>query len=101
MLEYSGYTVVLAPDGREALAIFQQQREMLDLVLLDMTMPHLDGEATFRELRRIDPDVRVVLMSGYNEADATEQFSGKGLAGFIQKPFRTPDLLATIRAALA
>lgn len=101
MLEYSGYTVVLAPDGREALTIFQQQRDMLDLVLLDMTMPHMDGEATFRELRRIDPGVRVVLMSGYNEADATEQFSGKGLAGFIQKPFRTPDLLAAIRAALA
>ena len=47
------------------------------------------------------PTVRVVLMSGYNEADATEQFSGKGLAGYNQKPFRTPDLLARIRDALA
>jgi PAS domain S-box-containing protein len=101
MLEYSGYTVILAPDGREALDIFHQQGGLLDVVLLDMTMPHMDGEATFRELRRIDPAVRVVLMSGYNEADATEQFSGKGLAGFIQKPFRTPDLLARIRDALA
>ncbi len=66
-----------------------------------MTMPHMDGEETFRELRRIDPRVRVLLTSGYNEQDATDRFAGKGLAGFIQKPYRPQDLLEKVREALA
>lgn len=61
-------------------------------VLLDMTMPKLDGKGCFRELRRINKDVRVILSSGYNEQDATNRFTGQGLAGFIQKPY-TPEAL--------
>ena len=57
------------------------------VVLLDLTMPHLDGEETFRELRRLRPDVRVILSSGYNEQETTDRFAGKGLAGFLQKPY--------------
>ncbi len=99
MLEQAGYTVHLAADGAEALARYREHPGV-DLVLLDMTMPHMDGEETFRELRRIDPGVRVLLTSGYNEQDATERFAGKGLAGFIQKPYRPQDLLDQVRAAL-
>lgn len=54
-------------------------------------LPHLDGEETFRELRRLQPNVRVLLMSGYNEQDAIARFVGKGLARFIQKPFNIED----------
>ena len=49
-------------------------------------MPHMDGEETFRELRRLDPGVRVVMSSGYTEQDVTSRFAGKGLVGFLQKP---------------
>ena len=63
-------------------------------------MPRLDGEETFRQLRLIDPEVRVVMMSGYNAQTVTTQFVGNGLAGFVQKPFRADDLEAQVRAVL-
>ena len=75
--------------------------EGIDVVLLDMTMPRMDGEEAFRELRRIRQGVRVILTSGYNEQDATERFAGKGLAGFIQKPYRPAELITKINDALA
>jgi len=67
---------------------------------LDLTMPHLDGEACYRELRRVQPGVKVILSSGYNEQDVVNRFAGKGLAGFVQKPYTTEELLAKIREAL-
>ena len=69
-------------------------------MLLDLTMPHLDGEARFRELRRIRADVRVILSSGYNEQELIERFAGKGLAGFIQKPYRPAQLADKLREVL-
>ncbi len=95
MLEHAGFTVLMAGDGVEALSVYGTNPG-IDVVLLDMTMPHMDGEETFRELRRMNADVRVVLTSGYNEQDATERFIGKGLAGFIQKPYRPAELRAKI-----
>lgn len=100
ILEHAGYTVLLAAHGGEALQQYQARPEIA-LVLLDMTMPHMDGEEAFRELRRIDPSVRVILTSGYNEQDATERFAGKGLAGFIQKPYRPQELLAAVARVLS
>ena len=87
MLETIGYTVLTAPDGRAALEIFRSRVDEIVLVLLDLTMPRLGGEETYRELRRIRPDARVLLSSGYNEQEITSRFAGKGLAGFIQKPY--------------
>ncbi|HMO95988.1 MAG TPA: response regulator, partial [Tepidiformaceae bacterium] len=75
MLEHAGYTVLQAGDGIQALEAYRENPG-IDLVLLDMTMPHMDGEETFRELRRLSSDIRVVLTSGYNEQDATERFVG-------------------------
>ncbi|GIW14964.1 MAG: hypothetical protein KatS3mg063_0817 [Tepidiforma sp.] len=99
MLELSGFPVLLAADGAEAVALYRE-RPGIDLVLLDLTMPAMDGEETFRELRRLDPGVRVILTSGYSEQDAADRFAGTGLAGFIQKPYRPQDLIETVRAAL-
>lgn len=90
----------MAHDGVHALEIFRGQAEAIRLVLLDMVMPHLGGVEVFRELRRIREDVSVVLTSGYNEQEATNLFTGKGLAGFIQKPYRSRDLLLKIREVL-
>jgi PAS domain S-box-containing protein len=100
MLQRLGFEVLLAEDGREAVRKFEKHGESLVLVLLDMTMPHLDGAETFRELRRLRPDVKVVLTSGYTEAEATGRFSGKGLAGFVQKPFRLNALRVAVQNAL-
>jgi PAS domain S-box-containing protein len=100
ILEKSGYRVITASDGREATEIFRSESDSIDMVLLDMTMPHRDGADTFTELRRIDPSVRVVLSSGYSESDATDRFSGKKLAGFIQKPYTPGDLTALVGRVL-
>ncbi len=100
MLERMGFAVVLASDGREGVEAFRHLADENPLVLLDLTMPHLDGAAAFRELRRIRPDVRAILMSGYSEQSITTQFAGKGLAGFVQKPFRFAQLQQTIREVL-
>ena len=100
MLEAAGFQVVGAAAGIEAVALFRSRAAEISLVLLDMTMPHMGGEETFREIRRIRGDARVILSSGYNEQDATSRFAGKGLAGFIQKPYRSAKLLDRIYAAL-
>lgn len=87
MLEQLGFEVVTAMDGQEAVRIFEQEEESIDFVLMDLTMPHMDGEEAYRELRRIDPKVRVIISSGYTEQEITSRFQGKSRAGFIQKPY--------------
>ncbi|NLI32411.1 MAG: response regulator, partial [Deltaproteobacteria bacterium] len=63
-------------------------------------MPEMGGEETFRELRKLRSDVRVILSSGYNEQDVTQQFVGRGLAGFIQKPYTVASLRSALKRAL-
>ncbi len=99
-LEHAGFEILTANDGVEALEVFKEHEEDIVLVLLDMTMPHMAGDETFRELRRLRSEVCVILSSGFNEQDATNEFSGKGLAGFIQKPYHPSALLDKVRAAL-
>jgi PAS domain S-box-containing protein len=100
-LEEAGFDVLVAGDGREGVRVFQQHADEIRAVVLDMTMPHMGGEETFRELRRIRPEVRVILSSGYNEQSVTNRFVGKGLAGFIQKPYRPSALTAKLRELLS
>ena len=88
MLESVGFTVLMAQDGLEALEVFRRRADEIVLVVLDLTMPNLDGEETLRELLRIRPNVKTILSSGYNEQDLTDRFAGKGLSAFIQKPYR-------------
>jgi CheY-like chemotaxis protein len=87
LLEQLGFNVLLASDGREALGIFNKHKNEIDCVLLDLTMPRMDGEETFRELRLIDPGILIIMSSSYNEQDVGYRFLGKGLSGFIQKPY--------------
>ena len=99
ILETLGFAVVLAVDGREALEIYRREPARFTLVLLDLTMPHMDGEETFRQLRHLNPGVKVVLMSGFNQQEAVSRFTGKGLAGFVQKPFEVGSIMAAVREA--
>jgi two-component system, cell cycle sensor histidine kinase and response regulator CckA len=99
-LNRSGFETMEAENGLEALEIFKRTPEAFCGVLLDMTMPKMNGEETFRELRRVRQDIRVVLSSGHNEQEATHRFSGKGLAGFIQKPYRPKDLIKKFQEIL-
>jgi PAS domain S-box-containing protein len=100
MIEQIGFSVLTANDGEAAIGLYREHRDAIACVLLDLTMPKMDGAETFRELHRISPDVRVILTSGFSEEGATERFSDLGLAGFIQKPYQFDTLLETIRAAV-
>jgi len=100
MLERAGFVVLTAVDGRQAVELFRGHADEIACVLLDLTMPHMDGEETFRALRQIRRDVPVVLTSGYNEQDVISRFAGKGLAGFIHKPFQNAALIAKLREAI-
>jgi two-component system cell cycle sensor histidine kinase/response regulator CckA len=87
MLRELGFTPITANDGLEAIGIFKRMPDIV-LVILDLTMPRMDGEQCFRELRQLDPMIKVILSSGYNEQEVTQKFAGKGLFGFIQKPYK-------------
>ncbi|HOD49656.1 MAG TPA: PAS domain S-box protein [Candidatus Hydrogenedentes bacterium] len=101
MLERTGYRVIVASDGCEGLQQYQKTPRAIDAVLLDLTMPHLDGEETFHRIRAVNPDARVVLTSGYDEREVAQRFHGLGLAGFLQKPYTPTELRTKIAEVLA
>lgn len=96
MLTELGHTVITAADGLEALDLFKQNPD-ISLVILDLTMPHMDGEHCFRELRQLKPDVKVIMSSGYSESEVIQRFKGWGLTNFIQKPYKLSVLKDAIR----
>jgi CheY-like chemotaxis protein len=101
MLKYMGFSVLTASDGREALKVFREHADEIVCVLLDLTMPHMDGKETFHAMQRLHPGVRVILCSGYNEQDAIGRLTGIGLAGFIQKPYNMATLKEKLVEVLA
>ena len=100
MLEHLGFDVLTASDGREAVDLYRKRAGEIDLVLLDLTMPHMDGGEAFGELRRINPDVRVILSSGYSRDDVAGRFAGKNLAGVLQKPYTLAKLTEALSAVM-
>ncbi len=96
MLKELGFTTITAGDGRQAIEKFIHHPE-IDCVILDQTMPHMDGAECFRELRKINPHIKVIISSGYNEQEVTAKFVGAGLTGFIQKPYRLSALRDTLQ----
>ena len=101
MLELMGFATLQAMDGEEGIEMFRAHAADVSLVMLDLTMPKLDGEQTYAELRRVRPDVRVVLMSGFNQQEAIARFTGKGLASFLQKPFSMETLRESVRSSIS
>jgi two-component system cell cycle sensor histidine kinase/response regulator CckA len=99
-LERAGFNVLTGSDGPQALELFRRHADDIVCVVLDLTMPHMDGEEAFRELSAVRADVRVIMSSGYNEQEVAQRFAGAGLAGFIQKPYRGSELLAKVDEAL-
>ena len=101
MLRALGFDTALVANGRDAVDAFSANPGAYVLVLLDLTMPHMDGEQAFTELRRLQSDVRVVLMSGFNRQEAVARFTGKGLASFLQKPFSMEALTEVMQTVLS
>jgi two-component system, cell cycle sensor histidine kinase and response regulator CckA len=97
ILEKCGYTVLIASDGKEAVEIFRQQSDSITAILLDMTMPVMNGEEAFHLLRAIRADVPIVISTGYNEGATRELFGAGAIVGFVQKPYTAARLAERIR----
>jgi PAS domain S-box-containing protein len=99
-LEASGFHVLEARDGLEAVELFQSGRVVVDLVLLDMTMPRMGGAEAFRRIRALHPGMHVLLTSGYTQKESMESLADLPPDGFLQKPFRVRELVSMVRNVL-
>jgi PAS domain S-box-containing protein len=100
VLEQAGFSVLTAADGREGVECYTKNQGEICLVLLDVTMPGMNGEESLRMLRDIRADIPVLLSSGFDEQEITGRFGGLGPGGFIQKPYRPEELVAAVRAVM-
>ena len=97
MLQTLGYTVLLAANGKDCVEIYESNRDEIDLILLDMVMPEMNGHDAFFALKEIDPKVNVLLSSGYVEEEDARDVLEAGAKGFLRKPYRMVDLAGAIR----
>lgn len=100
MVQKLGFDLEMAPDGREAVEMFRKNPTKYEVVLMDLTMPHMNGELAFGKMRKINADIPIILMSGFNEEQASARFKGKGLSGFVEKPFSFSTLVELINRVL-
>jgi two-component system cell cycle sensor histidine kinase/response regulator CckA len=100
MLDKMGYEVLLAGSGKEAIEIYKDQQDRIDLVILDMVMPGMSGGETFERLREINPGQKVLLSSGYSINGRAAEIMERGCDGFMQKPFNMIQLSQKIRGIL-
>lgn len=99
-LEELGYEVILSENGQQAMDLFKQSPNSFDLVILDMVMPEMNGRDCFRAMRAINPEVRVILSSGFSREKDVEQMRADGLKGFIRKPYRIVSLSRIVSKAI-
>jgi CheY-like chemotaxis protein len=97
MLIELGYTVILAENGRDAVEIYENNPHAIDLVLMDMIMPEMNAREAFHLLKKIDPNVKVLLSSGYVSEEDAKDVLDAGALGFLRKPYRMSDLAKAIR----
>lgn len=93
VLEHSGYKVLCAVDGQEGVEIFQASHTTLAAVLLDLTMPRMDGETAWMKMKEIDPEVPIILSSGYSESDSASPAIFREVTAYLRKPYRIKQLL--------
>ncbi len=101
LLTNLGYEVVTASNGKEAVEIFNENWPEIDMVIIDMMMPVMDGPNCFREMKRINPDVKAFLSTGYGVDGQAQQLLDEGMIGFIQKPYNMAALSTKLREAMA
>ncbi|MEM6795921.1 MAG: PAS domain S-box protein, partial [Acidobacteriota bacterium] len=100
VLEEYGFKVITAEDGLDAVETFRRLGDSIDLVLLDLTMPNMDGEQALAAIQQERPDVRVLLSSGYSRDETMTRFAGRGVTGFVPKPYEVEALVDEVRRAL-
>ncbi len=101
MLQFLGYNVLRARDGQEALDLYKQNKNQLDVVILDMNMPGMNGAMVYDRLKTIQPNVKVLIASGYFDNHCIRNILKNGFTDFIQKPFNTAALSEKLAEILA
>ncbi len=100
LLSQAGYEVLTANDGLDTVAVFEEHAEEIVAVLMDSHIPGDSGDEIFQELRRIRPNIPVIMMSGFAEQDVIGRFLGMGVVGFLKKPFGPRTLIKTLQRVL-
>ena len=100
LLKHLGYEVIIAKNGREAIEIYKKNMDHIELVILDMIMPGMNGGNTYDRLKKINPDVKVLLSSGYSLNGQATEILNRGCNGFIQKPFNMKEISLKISEVL-
>ena len=96
MLQKFGLTVLTAPDGPEAIDLYQEQQETIDVVILDLTMPRMNGDKVLEKLRAINPEVQAIIASGYNDENISAIVDGNDHTAYLQKPYTLDNLRAVL-----
>ncbi len=96
ILESGGFNVLTAADGEECLDVFTEHRDKIVAILLDVTMPRMDGKEALKQLRKLETNIPIAMMSGYSEHELAEGLGASGANGFIQKPFQANDLIVRL-----
>ena len=100
LLNHLGYKTILTNNGLSGLNIFSEKKNEIELIILDMIMPDVSGGETFDKLREINPNIKVILSSGYSIEDGATEIINRGCNGFIQKPYRMGELSTKIKEIL-
>jgi len=100
MLQRVGFDVLTATDGVSALAVFREHLDEIVCVVLDLAMPHMDGQQAFHEMRQLKNNIRIIVSSGFSEREISERFAGKSLDGFLQKPYLARTLEEKLKEVL-
>ena len=100
LAETLGFQVLEAADGQEGVALFELRHAELTVVLMDLTMPHMDGRQAFLRMHALDASVPILLTSGYSEQDVLADFLGRGVAGFLPKPYQSSQFMAVLKQAV-
>ena len=100
MLLKLGYHVLSAIDGLQALDVFRQYQDVIDVLVFDMSMPNMDGEELFLQVRQLSPQTRTIMITGYNEIVSLDHLRSQGLSGFIAKPFGVDEIKSEIGRVL-
>jgi DNA-binding NtrC family response regulator len=101
MLEQAGYETIVADGGHKAIELLRERHHDIDLVMLDLAMPEMDGAECFPLLREIAPDLRVLICSGRGDENETEEMVANGAVGVLLKPFDLSAIVTTLDALLA
>jgi CheY-like chemotaxis protein len=96
ILSLEGIQTMTAVDGTEGIAHYQEHQKDIQLVILDLSMPGLSGEETYAELKKINPDARILISSGYSQNEVSHRFSDQDAPGFLQKPYKLTTLIETV-----